>query len=58
MLNENYNDGMFSSVQVGVRALNPSEAFFILPVGIPFVQENTVHTLIAALKKDPSSLLF
>ncbi len=59
VLNENFADGMFSSVQSGVKALAPeSEAFFLLPVDIPLVQPSTIGTLLTAMKQDPSSPVF
>ena len=59
VLNEDFADGMFSSVQTGVQALAAeNEAFFLLPVDIPLVQPSTVATLLSAMKQNPSSLVF
>ncbi len=59
VLNENFADGMFSSVQSGVEALaSANEAFFLLPVDIPLVQQCTVLTLLTAMDRDPSMLIF
>jgi len=59
VLNENFTDGMFSSVQSGVKALaSAHDAFFLLPVDIPLVQQRTVGTLLMALDQDPSTLVF
>lgn len=59
VLNENYNDGMFSSVQVGVKALDTSsDSFFLLPVDIPLVRQDTIHKLLEAMDQDPRSLIF
>lgn len=59
VLNENYTDGMFSSVQAGVNALSTdNEAFFLLPVDIPLVRQNTVAELLQAMGQDPATLVF
>ncbi len=59
VLNENFADGMFSSVQSGVEALaSANQAFFLLPVDIPLVQQRTILTLLAALNRDPARLVF
>lgn len=44
-----YHDGMFSSVQTGLRALRDAgDAFFLLPVDIPLVRPSTVRKLVDA----------
>ncbi len=59
VLNENFADGMFSSVQSGVEALaSANEAFFLLPVDIPLVQQDTVLTMLTAVNRDPAMLVF
>jgi CTP:molybdopterin cytidylyltransferase MocA len=46
VLNDHYHEGMFSSIQQGVKALrHPCEAFFLLPVDIPLVLPATVRQL-------------
>ncbi len=46
VINTNYADGMYSSVQTGVKALkHPGDAFFLLPVDIPLVKPATVRQL-------------
>jgi len=36
VINDHYDDGMYSSIQTGVKALgHPCDAFFLLPVDIP-----------------------
>lgn len=48
VLNEHYDRGMFSSVQTGVNNLTgQSRAFFLHPADIPFVQPDTLQSLIA-----------
>ncbi|MEN6621710.1 MAG: nucleotidyltransferase family protein [Smithella sp.] len=51
IMNENYDRGMFSSIQTGVCHLKKnkqSRAFFIHPADIPFVHPDTIKSLIAA----------
>lgn len=46
-INERFDDGMFSSIQAGVRALEPSkQAFFLLPVDVPLVRGATIPDLL------------
>ena len=46
VINENFADGMYASVQTGVKALKHSiDAFFLLPVDIPFVRPSTIRQL-------------
>jgi CTP:molybdopterin cytidylyltransferase MocA len=46
VLNENFADGMYVSVQTGVKALkHPGDAFFLLPVDIPLVRPATIRQL-------------
>jgi molybdenum cofactor cytidylyltransferase len=55
VLNENYRAGMFSSIQVGVEALATGCAgFFLLPVDIPLVRQETLRQLIEASAGDPA----
>jgi molybdenum cofactor cytidylyltransferase len=49
VINENFADGMYSSVRAGIKALkHPGDAFFLLPVDIPLVQPTTVRRLAVA----------
>lgn len=49
-VNPRPEDGMFSSVRVGVKALPAGlDAFFVHPVDIPFVLASTLRRLTAAL---------
>ena len=44
VFNESFQEGMLSSVLTGVRSLEPGiEAFFLLPVDVPLVKQNTVE---------------
>ena len=46
VINADYADGMYSSIQTGVKALkHPGDAFFLLPVDIPLVRPATVRQL-------------
>ncbi|OPY83995.1 MAG: Nicotine blue oxidoreductase [Syntrophus sp. PtaU1.Bin208] len=51
IVNEDYDRGMYSSIQTGVRRLAGScEAFFVLPADHPFVQQTTVLSLLKAFR--------
>jgi CTP:molybdopterin cytidylyltransferase MocA len=52
VVNANYTDGMYSSVQTGVKALkHRCEAFFLLPVDVPLVLPATIRQLAAAFDR-------
>lgn len=54
VVNSNYRQGMFSSVQKGVANRNPDwHAFFLLPVDIPLVQPDTIEVLAEAFRHNP-----
>jgi molybdenum cofactor cytidylyltransferase len=58
VLNASYRDGMFSSIQQGVRALDPScDAFFLLPVDIPLVRLQSLLRLREAFQRHPFPLI-
>ncbi len=49
VINERYDKGMFSSIQTGVSNLHGHGlAFFLHPADIPFVQPDTLQSLIVA----------
>lgn len=57
--NNRYNEGMFSSIQTGLKVLSPdTDAFFLLPVDIPSVKENTVKKMIERYEKIDDGILF
>ena len=57
--NEQFERGMFSSVQAGVNALRPeSEAFFVLPADIPLVRTQTIRDLLGAYRGGSSRVIF
>ena len=57
--NNRYSEGMFSSIQTGLKVLSPNtDAFFILPVDIPSVKESTVKKMIERYEKIDDGILF
>ena len=59
VVNEKYQEGMFSSLQKGVGVLQDKcDAFFLLPADIPFVHPETVQKLLDEYYKNPSPLVF
>ena len=57
VFNPGYDQGMFTSVQAGVRSLSRDcESFFVLPVDIPLVRPATVARLMDAFHNDASVL--
>ena len=57
--NPDYEQEMFSSVQAGVRQLQPEHsAFFILPVDIPLVKPTTIRRLMEAAKENPGKIIY
>ena len=58
VINNNYHDGMYSSVQQGIKALRRTcDAFFLLPVDIPLVLPTTVRKLSHAFYKESSPMV-
>jgi Uncharacterized MobA-related protein len=53
--NEDYEQGMFSSVKAGVRAMAGTESFFVWPVDAALTHVQTILTLIAAWNKTGKS---
>jgi CTP:molybdopterin cytidylyltransferase MocA len=57
--NPDYEKGMFSSVQAGVRHLDSKyQAFFINPVDIPLVRPATVRKLMEAVRENPDNITY
>ena len=57
--NPDYEKGMFSSIQAGVRQLRPEyDAFFILPVDIPLVKAATIRRLMEAARENPDKIIY
>jgi CTP:molybdopterin cytidylyltransferase MocA/HD superfamily phosphodiesterase len=59
VLNPQYDDGMFSSLRTGVRALPPDvEACFILPADIPLVRPLTIQLLLRACDNSGARVIY
>lgn len=59
IINNQYSEGMFSSVQAGVEAVSEdTNAFFLLPVDIPSVKEHTIRRLLESYEKIDDGVLF
>ena len=59
VVNPDYDQGMFSSVQTGAAALSPSvQAFFVLPVDIPLVRHLTISCLLQAMAENHTAQAF
>jgi molybdenum cofactor cytidylyltransferase len=57
--NPDYEKGMFSSVQAGIRQLNAGyEAFFTSPVDIPLVSPATIQRLMEAGEENPGKIVY
>ncbi|HET6461772.1 MAG TPA: NTP transferase domain-containing protein [Syntrophales bacterium] len=59
VVNEDYQQGMFSSVVAGISRLEVGrEAFFLLPVDIPLVRSQTIRDLLKAYPKAGRHILY
>lgn len=59
VVNENFAEGMYTSIITGVAHLNDEiEAFFIHPVDIPLVKRETVKELIAAPQQLSKGIIY
>ncbi|OQX04900.1 MAG: hypothetical protein BWK80_52995 [Desulfobacteraceae bacterium IS3] len=59
IVNENYPEGMFSSVLAGIRSMSREiEAFFMLPTDIPLVRRSTVLNLLSAYRAGQGNILY
>jgi CTP:molybdopterin cytidylyltransferase MocA len=57
--NPDYEQGMFTSIQAGIRQLQPDyQSFFILPVDIPLVRAATLSRLMAAAEQNPQRIIY
>lgn len=53
VVNSRFREGMFSSVEAGVKSLDEScDAFFLLPVDVPLVRRQTLIDLMQAYGQD------
>ncbi len=56
--NENYDKGMFSSVQAGVGSFEEGiEGFFVLPADVPLVRPRTVLDLLEAFQRHSTAVV-
>ena len=56
--NDQYQDGMYSSIQCGVRSVRSNASgFFIHPVDVPLISSRTINTLIHHPGFSPSHIL-
>lgn len=59
IINDRYNEGMFSSIQAGLGVLpKHTDAFFLLPVDIPSVKEHTVKRMMKSYEEIDDGILF
>lgn len=59
VVNERFEEGMFSSVQAGVRTIEPSKkAFFLLPADIPLVRGKSVRELMDVLGRSSAKVVY
>lgn len=57
--NPDYRQGMFTSIQAGIRRLEPAyQAFFIMPVDIPLVRESTIRRLLDTGAEQPDKIVY
>jgi len=58
LLNERYQEGMFSSVVAAVDSLEGKGSFFLLPVDIPLVRRETVELLSRSCQSTGKGILY
>lgn len=59
VLNERYEEGMFSSVVAGVKSLRPeTDAFFLLPADTPLVRSHTITALRKAYARTAADVIY
>ncbi len=57
--NDNFREGMFSSVVAGVRSLDHSiKGFFLMPADIPLIEKNTLEILAEVYEKSGAGLVY
>jgi len=57
--NPYYEKGMLSSIQTGVKHLEPGyQGFFVMPVDIPLVRESTVRCLMDSAETYPDRIIY
>ena len=56
--NENFPEGMFTSIQAGVRKTDRTlRGFFLIPVDCPLLEKETVYDLVREIKDDSSFIV-
>ncbi len=59
VMNERYDEGMFTSIKAGVMALPQSvDGFFMTPADMPFVMPDTIKQLMTTFTEQPSDVLY
>jgi molybdenum cofactor cytidylyltransferase len=59
VINDKFTDGMYTSIQAGVRTLDDSvKAFFIIPADCPFVEPDTVTSLMSAYRAGHTGVIY
>jgi molybdenum cofactor cytidylyltransferase len=59
VINHDYEKGMLSSVQAGIRNLQPGyQAFFVLPVDIPLVKPVTIRQIMDEGLAEPDKIIY
>ncbi len=56
--NSDYPEGMFTSVKAGIRAADPADAVFMLPVDIPLVTAFTIISMIERYEVSPGRIVY
>lgn len=57
--NPDFKTGMLSSVQAGIRQLQPEHtAFFLMPVDIPLVSPATIKRILACAEENPEKIVY
>jgi len=59
VMNDKFDEGMFTSIKKGVMALPQSvEGFFMMPADMPFVMPDTIKQLMTTYSEQPSDVLY
>jgi HD superfamily phosphodiesterase len=59
VVNERYDEGMFSSVVAGISVLKPGvEAFFLLPADMPLVSSHTIRLVARHYKRTGADIVY
>lgn len=59
VINNKYSEGMFTSIQAGLKAISEdTDAFFLLPVDIPALKAHTVKKMMQSYEKMEDGILF